>query len=75
MTCGRRPIQEIRIEKARGRFPAQAFEFLRWWEYAGDLPDVSNVFPTPALHAAQAASNQIPEPVAARLSWWEPAKS
>jgi len=28
MTCGRRPIQELRIEKARSRFPGAGFEFL-----------------------------------------------
>lgn len=25
MTCGRRPIQEVRTEKARGRFPGAGF--------------------------------------------------
>ena len=76
MTCGRRPIRETRIEKARGRFPGAGF---------GNSCDDENmpvICPTCQMSSlrrpmagVQAGSIQTPEPVAARLSWPEAATS
>jgi hypothetical protein len=39
--CGRRPIRGFQNKKPAADFSARALQFLRWWRYAGDLPDMS----------------------------------
>ncbi|MEH2496314.1 hypothetical protein V1294_002793 [Bradyrhizobium sp. AZCC 1678] len=41
-----RPPSDSRIKskKPAADFSARALQFLRWWRYAGDLPDMSNRF-------------------------------
>jgi hypothetical protein len=41
--AGQRAVA-VRFKKPATDFPAQALKFLRRWEYARDLPDVSNSF-------------------------------